>query len=94
MKLEVSKLDESPIEVRGYFANNAAKDLPASLHLDWDAFDLVATLKNFFIRLKSDFIRKLFYILLNPNYGSPVLFYTCLDKAFLSYITKKFQNMR
>jgi hypothetical protein len=53
MKLEVSKLDESPIEVRGYFANNAAKDLPASLHLDWDAFDLVAMLKNFFYSFKN-----------------------------------------
>jgi hypothetical protein len=42
MKLEVSKLDQSPIDVRGYYTNNSAKDLPASLHVDWDALDLVS----------------------------------------------------
>ena len=44
MKLEVAKLDESPIGVCGYFANNGAKDLPPILHLDFHAFDLVSDL--------------------------------------------------
>ena len=41
MKLEVSKLDQSPIDIHGYYVNNGAKDLPASLHVEWDACDMV-----------------------------------------------------
>ena len=44
MKLEVSKLDQSPIDIHGYYVNNAAKDLPASLHVEWDACDMVNVL--------------------------------------------------
>jgi hypothetical protein len=41
MKLEVSKLDQSPIDIHGSYVNNGAKDLPASLHVEWDACDMV-----------------------------------------------------
>ena len=45
MKLEVSKLDQSPIDIHGSYVNNGAKDLPASLHVEWDACDMVTLLQ-------------------------------------------------
>ncbi len=46
MKLEVTKLDQSPIDIHGYYVNNGAKDLPASLHVEWDACDMVQLFSN------------------------------------------------
>ncbi len=53
MKLEVTKLDQSPIDIHGYYVNNGAKDLPASLHVEWDACDMVQCFSNLIITKQS-----------------------------------------